>query len=167
MDWLQGVCIIPLPSPELMSLQGEDVTLHKTWQHFDISFDTPMIEQAIKIGLKLPSFWPLHLVTYNSRNPPNYPDEAKLDSLFKYNKIPMQYTDIDLGRASLDTWLKINGSQLAVASYRATVQFRKHVVYLITEPDEDTDPDFQHIAVARYKMESADSVYVSRRISNI
>ena len=79
MDWLQGVCIIPLPSPELMSLQGEDVTLHKTWQHFDISFDTPMIEQAIKIGLKLPSFWPLHLVTYNSRNPPNYPDEAKLD----------------------------------------------------------------------------------------
>lgn len=162
MDWLRGLYIIPTHNRQLMSLQGEDVTtLDKTWHHFDIFFDTPMIEQAREIGLELPSSWPLHLVAYRSRNPPNYPDEAKPDMLFKYNKIPMQYTDIDLGRASLDTWLKINGSQLSVASYRATVQFRQRVVYLITEPDENTDPDFRRIAVALYKMESADSVYVA------
>lgn len=163
MVWLQGMYTRSKShKPELMtSSQGKDVELYKkNWNNFEFFFNSPTDRQRM-VEMSASSTWPLRLVTCDLDNPPHYLDEVQPGTVVEYNRIPVQYTDIDLGAPGLETLLNIRMAQLSgqvdteISSLRirATLQFRKDVVYMITAPDKDTDPRFRHIAVALYYMD--------------
>jgi hypothetical protein len=86
-----------------------------------------------------------------SPDPPDYIDVESTSQLYGFVYLPMEWTDVSLGRASMNVLQQaLTKGFMGVNSYLVAVRFTKYVIYLKSVPDKQQKTPFTNTAVSPY-----------------